>query len=223
MGVLDMFIKPEETQKTPVGQTSVPAGVPQEVVVPVQTNNVMPQVTVAATATIDADTQKKIWDTIVAKNLPGPDYLEFKNTVAGLIGIVDVEEKQFLGAYNVLKRSYPNFSKEIIMQSIDTYINIVKEEKETGLKELEGVRKENIGDRLERIESIKASDAEVMKQIEELNKLHSENLRQITTLEGEVSTATGEIKIKEETFINSVNGVIETLNLDKTKVSNMNV
>ena len=121
MAFKDLFIKEESAPpKQPV--------VAQEVAP--NAESIMPSQPVVGKVSVDKEIEAKIWDMIVAKNLPGPDYIEFKNTAAGLVDINPDETMQLKGAFNVLKRSYPTFSKEIILSSIDNYINIVNEEKE---------------------------------------------------------------------------------------------
>jgi hypothetical protein len=185
--------------------------------------SIMPSQPVVGKAPVDKDIEAKIWDMIVAKNLPGPDYIEFKNTAAGLVEITSDESMQLKGAFNVLKRTYPAFTKEIILSSIDTYIGIVNEEKEKGKKECEELRKTKVGDKVTSIDNMKNAAQEILKQIEELKKQYEDVNAEIHKLEIEVTEATNEIDSKEKIFDSSVQAVINTLNADKVKVSNLNV
>ena len=183
--------------------------------------SIMPSQPVVGKAPVDKDIEAKIWDMIVAKNLPGPDYIEFKNTAAGLVEITPDESMQLKGAFNVLKRTYPAFTKEIILSSIDTYIGIVNEEKEKGKKECEELRKTKVGDKVTSINNMKNTAQEILKQIEELKKQYVN--AEIHKLEIEVTDATTEIDSKEKIFDSSVQAVIDTLNADKVKVNNLSV
>ena len=215
MAFKDLFIK----------EDSAPSAQPviaQEVAP--KAENIMPTQTVAVgKAPVDKEIEAKIWDMIVAKNLPGPDYIEFKNAAAGLVEITPDENMQLKGAFNVLKRSYPTFTKEIILSSIDTYIGIVNEEKEKGKKECEELRKTKVGDKVASINNMKTSAQEILKQIDELKKQYEEINADIHKLEIEVTDATNEIDSKERIFDSSVQAVIDTLNADKIKVNNLNV
>ena len=221
VNIRGLFIKEDEVeqaspQKPTVAQEVAPTAAN---IMPVSTPTVIQEATPQNSGIVDKEIEAKIWDMIVSKNLPGPDYIEFKNTAAGLVDITPDESMQMKGAFNVLKRSYPTFSKDIILASIDTYIGIVNEEKDKGLKELEGVRRENVGNKVESINNMKNSAAEILYQIDELKKKYEAINADIIKLESEVAEATNTIKTNENTFNNSVQAVINTLNSDKAKVS----
>lgn len=224
MGLKELFIKEEPQQE----QNTAPV-TPKEVapttdnIMPVSVPPVVQGATPANSGIVDEETVRKLWDMIIQKNLPGPDYLEFKNNMAGLVEITPDENMQMKGAFNVIKRSYPEFSKDIIMNSIDTYVTIINEEKDKGLKELDAIRQKNVGDKLETIANKKSSAEEILRQIDDLKKRYESLNSEIVKLEGEVATATNDIKVKENTFINSVQRVIDTLNADKAKVSALNL
>ena len=214
MAFKDLFIKEESAP--PVQPVVVQEVAPKA-------ENIMPSQPVKGRAPVDKEIESKIWDMIVAKNLPGPDYIEFKNAAAGLVEITPDETMQLKGAFNVLKRSYPTFSKEVIMSSIDTYIGIVNEEKEKGKKECEELRRTKVGDKVTSINNMKSTASEILKQIDELKKQYEEVNASIHKLEIEVTDATNEIDAKERIFDSSVQAVIDTLNADKVKVSNLNI
>ena len=219
MGFKELFIKEEknaESVKVENSPTIVKEIIPKvESAAPV-VNPMVRESTSTNSTFVDKEIESKIWDKIISKNLPGPDYIEFKNVAAGLVDITPDESMQMKGAFNVLKRTYPTFTKEIITNSIDTYITIVNEERELGLKECEGIRKTRIGDRVDTINNMKNSASEILKQIDELKKKYETINSDITKLELEVTDATNEIARKEEVFKNSVHS-------DKAKVVNLNI
>lgn len=214
MAFKDLFIKEESAPpKQPV--------VAQEVAP--NAESIMPSQPVVGKVPVDKEIEAKIWDMIVAKNLPGPDYIEFKNTAAGLVDINPDETMQLKGAYNVLKRSYPTFTKEIILSSIDTYIGIVNEEKEKGVQQCAELRKTKIEDKISAMKSKAAAMDEIACQIKELQDKQATISADLKQLQFEVEAATKEIDEKERIFESSVQAVIDTLNADKVKVSNLNV
>ena len=214
MAFKDLFIKEESAPpKQPV--------VAQEVAP--NAESIMPSQPVLGKAPVDKGIEAKIWDMIVAKNLPGPDYIEFKNTAAGLVEITPDETMQLKGAFNVLKRTYPTFTKEIILSSIDNYIGIVNEEKEKGKKECEELRKTKIEDKISAMKSKAAAMDDIACQIKELQDKQTAISADLKQLQSEVEAATKEIEEKEHIFDSSVQAVIDTLNADKVKVSNLNV
>lgn len=215
MSLKGLFIKEEE----PI--TPAAPAVAQEVAP--KAENIMPVKAVTGEAPVDKEIEAKIWDMIVAKNLPGPDYIEFKNAAAGLVDITPDESMQLKGAFNVLKRSYPTFSKELIINSIDTYIGIVEEEKQKGIQQCAELRKTKIEDKIAAMKAKSDAIDEIACQIKELQDKQAAISVDLKQLKYEVDEASKEIDEKERIFGSSVQAVIDTLNADKVKVSNLNV
>ena len=215
MGLKGLFIKEEEQQQQDKLKEVAPTVAS---VMPTQT----PTIT-TGTEEVDKEIETKIWEMIVAKNLPGPDYIEFKNVASGLTEIVPDENLRMKGAFNVLLKSYPNFTKEIILNSIDTYIGIVGEEKEKGRTECEELRRTRIGNKEARIKELKESSADILRQIEELKKKNDAINQETLELEEEIRKSSEEIDRKERVFESSVQSVINTLESDKTRVTNLSL
>lgn len=230
MGFKDLFIKAEEPNVQPASQQvtqpavqAAPAPVVSGIPIQMPQTSAIPVEIGVDESQVNPEIVSMIWDKIIEKNLPGPDYIEFKNTAAGLIDVIPTEELQLKGAFNVLKRSYPNFTKDIIASSIDTYIGIVNEEKQLGMNECNVKRQLNVGDKQDKIKAYYTTLEEIQKQISELEAKKAEVATQIQVLSDEVNTATANIEREEKIFINSVNSVIGTLQSDKNKVSLMNI
>ena len=221
MAFKDLFVKKEENEQA---KPVVAASATQEVAP--TTESIMNEKTIVHTPTqtvsaVDNEIVRKIWDMIISKNIPGPDYIEFKNAVAGLVDIIPDESMQMKGAFNVLKRSYPTFTKETILSSIDTYIGIVNEEKENGIKESEQIRREKIDSKVSSISNMKKSADEILSQIGELKKKYDDMSNEIGRMEREVESAKNELQAQENVFSNSVQSVVDTLNSDKEKITKL--
>jgi peptidoglycan hydrolase CwlO-like protein len=70
---------------------------------------------------------------------------------------------------------------------------------------------------------MKNSAAEILSQIDELKKKYDEMNNDIAVLEREVTQAQNELQAQENVFTNSVQSVINTLNTDKAKVTNLDI
>jgi peptidoglycan hydrolase CwlO-like protein len=70
---------------------------------------------------------------------------------------------------------------------------------------------------------MKNSAAEILSQIDELKKKYDEMNNDIAVLEREVTQAQNELQAQENVFNNSVQSVINTLNTDKAKVTNLDI
>lgn len=176
-------------------------------------------------STPDEEMVNKLWQVIIEENLPGPDYVELKNNVAAISesGLTTDENQMFKAAYKVLKRSYPQLTKEIISNSIEKYKDIIEKEKKNGLEQFEELRKTKVGSKNAEIETLKQRretlEEEIRKKKEELGNIAV----QLDKLEDEVQENTSTITRQIEKFESSVKKVLQILNGDKNTVNNLNV
>jgi len=173
----------------------------------------------------DEEMVQKLWQVIIEENLPGPDYVELKNNVAAISesGLTTDELQMFKAAYNVLKRSYPQLSKEIILKSIETYRGIIEKEKKNGMEQFEELRKTRVGSKNAEIEALKSKrttlEDEIKKKREELGEIAIN----LDKLEGEVQENTNEINLQIQKFESSIKKVLQVLDSDKNKVNSLNI
>lgn len=176
-------------------------------------------------AVADEEMVQRLWQVIIEENLPGPDYVELKNNVAAISesGLTTDELQMFKAAYNVLKRSYPQLSKEIILKSIETYREIIEKEKKNGMEQFEELRKTRVGSKNAEIEALKsrrtALENEIKKKREELGEIAIN----LDKLEGEVQENTSEINLQIQKFESSIKKVLQVLDSDKNKVNSLNI
>lgn len=215
MGIIDLFIQKEDP-KTGSQEKQV-----EEAPKPVSTQSFTPAESVATIGTDDAIIGR-VWDSIIQRNLPGPDYLELKNNAAALEGLPLSEEQRLEASFKVLKKSYPTFTKDVVLRSVDTYINIVNEEKELGLKEVEQLEKETVGEKTTRLSQLRETANDILKQMDELKKRYEETNASANALDHEILTETQKISSQKQKFISSIESVISTLQSDKVKISTLN-
>lgn len=159
-----------------------------------------------------------LWSAVVARDLPGPDYLELKTTAKGLESFIPDDSQRLPAAFNVLKQGAPQLTKQIILDSIETYKGIVDEERKLGLEELKESRKEKIGDKEDKLKSLKEEASNYQKQIEALQEKLQQSSIKINKLSAEIMSEKSELDTKEKTFQLSVDSVLKTLNTDKEKI-----
>lgn len=165
----------------------------------------------------------KIWDQIINRNLPGPDYLELRNNASALEGLPLNEVQRLEAAFKVLKKTYPNLTKETILQSIDTYMGVVEEERTAGLEECQKARTQTVGEKESRLKVMKDTNAETLKQIEDLKKRYDETEANINKMEHEILSA-GQILDKKESMFNaSIDSALAVLKSDRNKISTLNI
>lgn len=164
----------------------------------------------------------QIWDRIIARNLPGPDYLELRNNASALEGLPLSEEQRLEAAFKVLKRTYPTLTKDIILNSIDTYIGVVSEEKEYGLNQCREAREKTIGEKESRIKLMRDTNEEKRRQWNELKKEIDATDATINKMEHEILTAKQEMEHQERAFLASIDSANSVLMSDKAKITTLN-
>ena len=236
MGFMDIFVKPEENKEVSPQQQSVKQQPPVQsqpeimrsnfstpVVDNVSHMSVSTPVSTMSTNDINENIVKDLWNVILNKNLPGPDYLEVVNSAAKLESMGLPEDKRYEAAFKMLTASYPNFTKDDLLSSIDTYIGFIQEELVEGKKQCQEKRAANIGDRQMRIQQLNEHANSILLEIEKLQQEHKKSLESVKKLEAEVAEATQAIDREEIVFNNSVNVVLERLNSDKKTMSELNI
>ena len=236
MGFMDIFVKPEENKEVSPQQQSVKQQPPVQsqpeimrsnfstpVVDNVSHMSVSTPVSTMSTNDVNENIVKDLWNVILNKNLPGPDYLEVVNSAAKLESMGLPEDKRYEAAFKMLTASYPNFTKDDLLSSIDTYIGFIQEELVEGKKQCQEKRAANIGDRQMRIQQLNEHANSILLEIEKLQQEHKKSLESVKKLEAEVAEATQAIDREEIVFNNSVNVVLERLNSDKKTMSELNI
>ena len=251
MSLKDLFIRPENnspkrgnnqtgnnksTENTrredPVVQKQEPAPAPEpeSPIGQIDMDSIIPQPTPEAQENettpiteVNNVKKKRLWETLIKRNLPGPDMLELKSYSASLESMGLSQEKRYEAAFKMLKAQYPDFTKEKLLKSIDTYISYVNEEIESGRSQYAAKRKQTIGTQQKNLDNMVKENNHIEQQLIELQKKNKELTNEIEKLKAEITAATKEIAHDEQVFINSANSVICDLMTDREEMSNINV
>ena len=125
MGFMDIFVKPEENKEVSPQQQSVKQQTPvqsqstsvqqqtvtatQNFASPLVDNishmSVSTPVSTISTNDVNENIVKDLWNVILNKNLPGPDYLEVVNSAAKLESMGLPEDKRYEAAFKMLTAS----------------------------------------------------------------------------------------------------------------------
>lgn len=237
MAFIDLFIKSEDENS---GQTHTVVSTPTESVgsprnlnignqtSPIESVSEVRKTNVeqhTSTQTITADEAiintadeaiiNKVWDKIISANRPGPDYLELKNNVEALDDLPISNEQKLRSAFKVLKKGYPNFKKEDITNAIDFYIKVVDGEKAAGLQQLEALKASNVDEVEDEICSMQFRAEVLKRQYDELQTL-------IDSKTFELTRDKNYIEAKYNSFISSIEAVLNVLNNDKNNIIAIN-
>lgn len=220
----DLFVKSDEPKEQQQPVASAP--VEQQVNIPASAfmrPDYTPEQKADNSATPSPELVSKIWDTLLSKNFPGPDYLELKGHCTALEQFMPDYTQRLLAAFNLLKNQYPNFSVKVVTDSIDGYISIVKDEQADGENECNRIYGEKLKEKQGALESVTAEIEQLQNEIAEKNKLLSERMQEKGTLQQEVLHAQTEMDHQSKVFADSVNTVLAVLESDKKTISKLNV
>lgn len=227
MAFRDLFIKADEQPQPMQEVSSANVGSPKNVVpttfnsgsessTDVRSVNVdVRPTTMQNSITADESIVNKVWDKIIAANRPGPDYLELKNNVEALEDLPISNEQKLISAFKVLKKGYPNFQKEDITKAIDFYIKVVDDEKAAGLQQLESIKAASVDNVEEDIKAMQFKAEELKRQYDELQTQIGEKTLELTR-------AKNDIDVKYNSFVSSIDAVLNVLNSDKNNVIAIN-
>lgn len=125
------------------------------------------------------------------------------------------DEQKLISAFKILKKSYPDFKKEDIIDAIDFYINVVNNEKENGLNEFKYLLDSNVNNVEDEIKEMQLKSEELKQQYDELQTKIGEKTIELTK-------AKSDLDVKHKTFIGSIEAVMKVLNSDKEKMNSIN-
>lgn len=232
MGFKDFFIKPDEntnnTQEvynTSASANRVQLVQQQPIVNQVPSTNNVQVSNESATTTIDSSIVDNIQKVMISNSTKNnePDYLTVKQNASALMEMSLPMQQAFEGGFRTIKKSHPEFTKELLLKSIDNYISIVEKERANGKEQCAQLYKEKVGDKENSIKELEKTKADLEQQLLSIqNEINNTN-NTISTLKETIAQDSSEIKKKEQIFNNSVDYVLDSLNKDKEIINIINI
>lgn len=210
MAFKDLFIVSESQAQKPVASVNEAAQKP----------------VIAQTAFVTSSNSaivKQLWQQIINRNLPGPDYLELRNTIDALSDLPLSEQQKVEAGFKMLVKSNPTLTKQVILDSIDQYIGIVEEEKQAGLKECETQRQQKIISKKEEKTRLSSELSRIDSEIAALQAQQQQVSVSLSKIDEEIATAETSIKQQESEFLASIETVKNTLLNDKAQYQTYNL
>lgn len=214
-------VVPDETKAEEVVQPTVqqPTPQPQPVVSvqpPVATNTLIQPVqgNGQVVGQVDSNILENLCMVLDEKNLPGPDYLELKSAAndAVMQKAIPDETARFTCAYISMKVNAPHLNKEVIIGSIDKYVEYLEAERQNGLDELAIKWKEEVDDKEALVDA-------AQKELLELQEALNAKIKFISETTAEITTSKNQCNVSKANFNATVDYVINNLNTDRTKLS----
>lgn len=218
-------VVPDETKAEEVVQPTVQQPTPQPVVQsqpvvsvqsPVATNTLIQPVqgNGQVVGQVDSNILENLCMVLDEKNLPGPDYLELKSAAndAVMQKAIPDETARFTCAYISMKVNAPHLNKEVIIGSIDKYVEYLEAERQNGLDELAIKWKEEVDDKEALVDA-------AQKELLELQEALNAKIKFISETTAEITTSKNQCNVSKANFNATVDYVINNLNTDRTKLS----
>lgn len=173
-------------------------------------------------AEIDPKILKEIEGILEVSNFPGPDYLDLMKFVDNpdLQKTTPSEPARMLTAFTMLRIQSPSLTKEVIVDSVDSYVNLLKDHKAQGIEEWKKLYQAEVGEKIQDMESLNSDMAAITKQIEDLKKLYQQKDEEYRKLTQEKAQAESKCLKKRESFEYTFDQVISKITNDKIKLQN---
>lgn len=162
----------------------------------------------------------KLGKVIEESNIPGPDYVELvtlangKDEQTGEFVMAGDEAARYSTAFRAIKLMNPNFTKEIVLNSIDEYIRILEAERTNAIGELQDIWNRDVA----------MPEAELKKTEDEIAQLQK-RLNELTAFAAQKRESVEKAKIdsqsKRSSFENTFKVVKGRLVEDKQKLTNI--
>ena len=154
---------------------------------------------------------------IKAANIPGPDYIELKEAAenANLVASEPDEKKRWSSAYIMMKSFNPqaNLTKKKILDAVNHYIGIIRQEINTGQAELKELRLRDITKEHDECGKLEKEIANLEKQLEQKKDTLAKKQQKIQDSQNKYDH-------QEQVFNHTTQFVINMLEGDKQKIEN---
>lgn len=164
---------------------------------------------------VDDALLQKLCQAMEESNLPGPDYLELKNVANNdeMKKAMPNEIQRLTVAFITMKSSSPDMTRDRVLNSIDTYINMMENERKAGHEQLDQIWQE-------RVESQRSAVLEAETEIANIQKKLQELVQFVQTKNNEIAAASNECNINKANFDATVDFLVNNLTEDKAKLTN---
>ena len=165
---------------------------------------------------VDDELLQKLCQVMEESNLPGPDYLELKNVANNdeMKKAMPNETQRLNVAFITMKSSSPDMTKERVLSSIETYIQMMENERKAGHEQLDKIWQERVESQRS---AVSVAEAEITKMQKELQEL----MLYIQNKNNEIAQASNECNINKANFDATVDFLVKNLSEDKTKLINI--
>lgn len=165
---------------------------------------------------VDDELLQKLCQVMEESNLPGPDYLELKNVANNdeMKKAMPNETQRLNVAFITMKSSSPDMTKERVLSSIETYIQMMENERKAGHEQLDKIWQERVESQRSAVSVAEAEIVKLQKELQELAQF-------VQNKNNEIAQASNECNINKANFDATVDFLVNNLTEDKAKLINI--
>ncbi len=162
---------------------------------------------------LNAQLFEQLCDVIEESNIPGPDYVELTKAAQNdtMKSAIPDENARLMAAYISMKATAPQLNRQVVLGSIDTYVNILEGERKNGLAQLQEKWIENV-------EKPQNAVNAAQEEIVELQKRLQEKIKFVADQKSAIANAQNECNINKANFNYTFDVFIKKLTDDKAKL-----
>ncbi|MCK9567349.1 hypothetical protein M0R72_00180 [Candidatus Pacearchaeota archaeon] len=213
-----LFYKPDGTPTDPE-VPEAPAAPKASASKPVTTVAATPVARVAPPlpGQIDPEMAKILEDAILEANIPGFDYIEFRDVLANMANIGLPEPKLFQAAF--ASAQIAKVTKPQLLEAIDYYLKVIATKGHEFHNYVAGLAATDISGKDQTISDLDKLNEQDAAQIQKLTAAIGERRRQQDQLRMEKAQADLDIKNKTSAFEATQLAIVERLNSDRNKIN----
>ena len=159
---------------------------------------------------------KILFEALEKNNLPGVDYLEYKQSLKSLEKMPMEEKVRFQSAFAMAEAMGATPQK--LIESAGHYINILKGEEAKFEQALANQQSSQIKSRQEKLQSLEATIKQKADQIKKLTQDMEKHRSEMDKLQKEIGSATAKVETTKNNFIASYNALVAQLLADVDKM-----
>jgi hypothetical protein len=178
---------------------------------------IKPPVAVSSDAKVDPKFTDLLLRAIESNNMDGFDYLEYKNSLKSIEGVIPDESMRYKSAFEMAKTM--GLSKEKLVQSANHYLTVLTSEDKKFKDALENQKAKQIQGRTDQLATIEKAIVDKQKMIDNLTKEIEASKEQLKSVRGEINDAVVKIDATNNQFMTSYNLVYGQIYADIEKIN----
>lgn len=164
----------------------------------------------------DPEMAKIIQEAIEAANLPGFDYIEFRDSLARMAGVPMTEEQKFQAVYATAQSI--GATKQILLNAIDHYLKVIDDKAAEFESFVSGVEAQQVTAKEQSVTSLAKQIEDEATEINRLTVSIQEHRKQQYAINLEIVQAKQDIQNKRSAFEATRAALANNLTSDRTKI-----